>query len=434
MGFYLRKSVKVGPLRFNLSKSGIGVSAGVRGLRFGTGPRGNYVHMGRHGIYYRATLPSAHKAAAAPTPTPIQPTPHPQVAADGLAEIRSGDFAEMVDSSSAALLVELNEKQKKLPLWPWVSAAFAILVLWSLNSATVASMNADAVLIAALFVAGAVGTFATHRYDTLRRSTVLLYNLDEEAGKRYQAVHDAFDVLAKCGGRWHIDAQGKAGDPKYHAGANTLMRRTTSTLRTTPPSIVKTNIAVPAIPAGRNTMYFFPDRLLIFGPSNVGAVPYDALKIDVASTRFIESGSVPSDATVVGQTWKYVNKNGGPDKRFKNNRQLPIALYEELRFSSASGVNEIVQVSTAGAGKPFADSLTQLKTTPAVLSQADISPATITPPAPARTAAQQARDAQRRAEYEKEFPYDKPEPPVERLSRRSPTVSGGLPSLGKRKP
>jgi hypothetical protein len=29
MGFYLRKSVSVGPLRFNLSKSGVGVSAGV---------------------------------------------------------------------------------------------------------------------------------------------------------------------------------------------------------------------------------------------------------------------------------------------------------------------------------------------------------------------------------------------------------------------
>src|SRR4029077_16042409 len=57
MSFYLRKSIKVGPLRFNLSGSGVGVSAGIRGLRFGVGPRGNYVHMGRSGIYYRATIP-----------------------------------------------------------------------------------------------------------------------------------------------------------------------------------------------------------------------------------------------------------------------------------------------------------------------------------------------------------------------------------------
>jgi hypothetical protein len=56
VGFYIRKSVKAGPFRFNLSKSGISASAGVPGFRIGTGPRGNYVHMGRNGICYRASL------------------------------------------------------------------------------------------------------------------------------------------------------------------------------------------------------------------------------------------------------------------------------------------------------------------------------------------------------------------------------------------
>jgi len=58
MGFYIRKAISVGPFRFNLSKSGVGVSAGIKGLRGGTGPRGNYVHMGRGGLYHRKTLPS----------------------------------------------------------------------------------------------------------------------------------------------------------------------------------------------------------------------------------------------------------------------------------------------------------------------------------------------------------------------------------------
>jgi hypothetical protein len=35
MGFYIRKAISVGPFRFNLSKSGIGVSAGIKGLRPG---------------------------------------------------------------------------------------------------------------------------------------------------------------------------------------------------------------------------------------------------------------------------------------------------------------------------------------------------------------------------------------------------------------
>lgn len=45
MGLYLRISVRVGPLRFNLSKGGVGVSAGIKGFRIGTGPRGNYVYI-----------------------------------------------------------------------------------------------------------------------------------------------------------------------------------------------------------------------------------------------------------------------------------------------------------------------------------------------------------------------------------------------------
>ncbi|MBX3276262.1 MAG: DUF4236 domain-containing protein [Sandaracinaceae bacterium] len=40
MGFRFRKSFKVGGVRINLSKSGVGASVGVKGLRVGVGPRG----------------------------------------------------------------------------------------------------------------------------------------------------------------------------------------------------------------------------------------------------------------------------------------------------------------------------------------------------------------------------------------------------------
>ncbi len=56
MGFYLKKGFNFGPFRLNVSKSGIGVSVGSKGLRFGSGPRGNYVHAGRNGLYYRKAV------------------------------------------------------------------------------------------------------------------------------------------------------------------------------------------------------------------------------------------------------------------------------------------------------------------------------------------------------------------------------------------
>ena len=56
MAFYIRKSIRAGPIRLNVSKRGLGLSSGVKGLRVGSGSRGNYVHGGRYGLYYRQSL------------------------------------------------------------------------------------------------------------------------------------------------------------------------------------------------------------------------------------------------------------------------------------------------------------------------------------------------------------------------------------------
>ena len=67
MGFYLRKSFKAGPLRINLSKSGLGMSVGVKGARIGVSARGRgYVHAGAGGLYYRGSFGGATASAATP--------------------------------------------------------------------------------------------------------------------------------------------------------------------------------------------------------------------------------------------------------------------------------------------------------------------------------------------------------------------------------
>jgi hypothetical protein len=200
-------------------------------------------------------------------------------------------------------------------------------------------------------------------------TTVLLFNLEDEPAERFEAVHTAFTDVANCGGRWQIEAQGRTTDWKHHAGAGSLIRRNAVALKTDPAGWVKTNIAVPTVPLARDTLCFFPDRLLVFSANGVGAVSYAALSIDVGNGRFIEREGVPKDAKAVGQTWQYPNKSGGPDKRFKNNRQIPIALYEEVSFKSASGLNAVLQVSRLGVGEPFRDAVAQLgiqSTQPAV--------------------------------------------------------------------
>ena len=51
MSWFIRKAFRVGPVRLNLSKSRLGVSAAVTGARIGVDARSRpYAYAGRHGL------------------------------------------------------------------------------------------------------------------------------------------------------------------------------------------------------------------------------------------------------------------------------------------------------------------------------------------------------------------------------------------------
>lgn len=355
MGFYLRKSIRLGPLRFNLSKSGVGISTGITGLRFGVGPRGNYIHMGRNGIYYRATIPSSVE--------PTKPRVHPPSSGnqkvpsgthEPLEEIESAHVSQIVDTSSRELLDELNQKRSKTPLWPLVAAAsiaimgFGIFLRWPIW------------LLALLLLVGIIGIYVAHARDILNKTVVLLYDFDPEMETAYMELHNAASQLAHCAAVWHIEASGKVRDRKYHAGASDLVRRKNTFIRKTEPPYVKTNVETIAVGVGRQTLYFFPDRVLVYDQDGIGVVGYQTLRIRVITTRFIENEALPRDAEVVDRTWKYVNKSGGPDRRFKDNTELPVCRYEEISLSSSTGLHEVLQVSRCGFGNNLAEAISLL--------------------------------------------------------------------------
>lgn len=354
MGFYLRKSVSVGPFRFNLSKSGIGVSAGIKGLRVGTGPRGNYIHMGRGGLYYRKTFAPAGAQSAQslsqPQPIPAELLPTSPTH-DPMQAIESGDITRLVDSSSKELVDEINSKQRMMRLWPFAAGA-SLVLLYVLSTL---SLPGWGLALAAVVLLTFTAYIAYH--DTLSKTVVMLYQVEDQYEKITQDLHDAFEEMSKCRSAWHVAASAKVRDRKYHAGAGSLVNRSAIALGLKSPPFIKTNVATPCIPVGKQTLYFFPDRVLVFEPGGVGAVSYENLSIDVSSTQFVENGSVPKDAKVVDRTWAFVNKNGGPDRRFKNNRELPIALYDEVHLRSQTGLNECIQLSRHGIANRFSSAI-----------------------------------------------------------------------------
>jgi hypothetical protein len=90
--------------------------------------------------------------------------------------------------------------------------------------------------------------------------------------KAYENLHTAALHLAACSGCWHIASQGAVHDSKYHAGASHLVKRNPTTIKRAAPGFLQTNVETVAINVGRQTMYFFPDRCLVFDAGRVGAV------------------------------------------------------------------------------------------------------------------------------------------------------------------
>ena len=238
MGFYIRKAISVGPFRFNLSKSGVGVSAGVKGLRFGTGPRGNYVHMGSGGLYYRKTLPSGSTGRNQTPNSPELQQGNTEIEHEPLREIESAHITQMVDSSSADLVAEMNANRKKVRIWPFIAVLGAILTFIAFKSSETPTL---ALVIAVVSIALTV--FASVK-DSLRKTTVLFFELEPEIEALYQKLHDAFEQLSSSSSKWHVEAEGAVKDRKRNAGATSVIKRTSISLGIGNPPYVKTNVSI----------------------------------------------------------------------------------------------------------------------------------------------------------------------------------------------
>jgi hypothetical protein len=309
--------------------------------------------MGRGGIYFRQTLPGpSSNGHRIPSQAPEAQSPSIE-----FKEIESGSVSQMVDSSSAALLEEISSKSQKMLIWPWVLGAGICLhfLLAAANSPVWIYF-----LVAPLTVAGLVWAIYT---DKLRKTVVLFYELEPHIEEAFQRLHGAFDSLRACGRVWHIGSRGNITttyDWKVNAGASAVVKRKSISPYAGSPSYFQSNIAIPALPAGRQTLYFLPDRILVWDTNGVGAVNYDQLSVDFGEQRFIEDEDVPSDSRVVDKTWRYKKKTGGPDRRFNNNREIPIVIYEALLLTSKSGLRESFQISRTGLGSTLNSSVKQM--------------------------------------------------------------------------
>jgi hypothetical protein len=342
MGVSFSRSVKFGPLRVNFSTRSVGLSAGVRGARVSVGPRGTYVSLGAGGFRYRAKVGGAQRVPATPSPSEAPATASPALAPSvDPGRIHTASVAELAESSPDSVLREIQDRVHR---FDWFMA-YAIAV----GAVALSQLSSPGILFAGLIVAGVPGYFL-YAWNRERKTARLIYDVDDqELLYRLSVCNAAGEALSKPTRLWHIYSSLATSDWKRNAGASALIRRTNTACRAGSLTGIELNIEPWCVAVGPQQFLFLPDRILVHERRRFAALPYESLVAQFEVTRFIEEAPVPNDARQVDTTWRFVNKSGGPDRRFNNNRQFPVMEYGRLTLTSSHGLTVIVESSNPSA-------------------------------------------------------------------------------------
>jgi hypothetical protein len=288
------------------------------------------------------------------SPTPIAPSEAANTYATQNHDDR--DLLELVDSSDDALLASMNEQRQKGDVWPWLGAFLGVVFLiWWKNT----NLPGLVYLLGATF--GAMLTYWLSWREDLDKLTVLFFEPDAQTTSSFEKLILGLDEVARLNRMEAQTSTSRYVDTRYTAGAGSGVSLVPALAHLGQGPGVRANIDVPVLRSAATTLAFYPDRVLAFQKKGVAAFSYDDLAAKLTSTRFVERRNVVADAVVVGQTWQYVNKNGSPDRRFKNNRQIPVCQYGEMHISTPHGLDLRFMGSKEHGFNSFAAALTGMK-------------------------------------------------------------------------
>lgn len=330
MGFRFRKSIRVGKyFRVNVSKSGIGYSIGKRGARItvsANGRKTGTVGIPGTGITYSKTLGGGKTPAHAPVPA-VQDT---EIAVESAA----------IENFQPADCTDIFCEIKKCRIINLVS-----IILFIYGFACVGSFRdgfiARGISLLIIMLIGAAGFILAR--------TKLPAKLDYDIAPDMLAEHErrlaAWKQMCSSCKKWQVTGYTGVSKTRVNAGADLDIIRKPFSSTEKMPYYIKSNTPCFTLNLKGEKLIILPDKMLIVKGLKMGAIDYSNVHYETDTLNFVETEGVSADTEVIGQTWQYVNKNGTPDKRYTNNRQLPICAYGELKISSVTGLNVWLQCS-----------------------------------------------------------------------------------------
>lgn len=355
MGFRFRKSVSLfgGAFRINFSKSGIGYSYGGKGARVtktANGRTRTTLSLPGTGISYIA------ESGKKKTHRPIQGntvniTQHP-IETDQILErtIENASTEGLVSVQEQDFIASIKRYRTLNKLLSWFIAIWMIITIAFFSDKSY--YNLMVLLWLAVFALMLLFMFAG--------KVKVIYSFDEYGNRQTELINNVIAKLKSNSIIWQINNVYVNQNTKVHAGAERSLSTGTVVIRRKTPKFLNTNVPVHEVKLAKEKIYVFPDKLMIVKGNKIGSIHMDDLDIMLANTRFI-TNFAPKDARVVGHTWQYVNKNGGPDKRFKNNIQLPICDVGSMSFKAPQGLDILLYLSNVYTVQDISDMLVPKK-------------------------------------------------------------------------
>ena len=359
-------------VRLNFSSGSLSVTLGVPGASVNVGQRGSTLNLGipGTGLSYRQRLggPSQplevpeHSFPRKPGFSDYVPKPNLEPLAPGATEIRSATVERLTSEDLAGLkrlLSEASSTRERLTQ----EATAAVTARAEAWRAYQRSAKFPLSLVSKRRLPGLQAAFeaAEERLsETVARldgcRVAVDFAFDEAALAAWNALVAAHATLSRCSVVWDVTSEAAVDRVKTRSSASrAIQRRSVRLSRGGAPVVASRWAGLRIGNANGEDLEIFPGFCLMRqrGGSDFALLDLRELELQVWRQRFVENERVPPDAVVVDTTWSKVNKNGERDRRFADNRQIPIMAYGQLAFRSRTGLHEEYMASSAEAAVAF---------------------------------------------------------------------------------
>lgn len=192
----------------------------------------------------------------------------------------------------------------------------------------------------------------------------ITFESSDASQRAYAAMVRAFDMLKSSVKKWDITADKATDQFAERTLATRSVNRHPVTFDFSSTDLIQfTGRAMRFENVNGDDILLYPGVAVI--PRADGAfalIDLRELQINAEYRRFHEEEGVPSDSRLDGHTWAKTNKNGSPDRRFKDNYQIPVCIYGNITFLSQTGLSEEYMVSNADAAQAFAEAVKRYQT------------------------------------------------------------------------